>query len=122
MNLLDKKVMLASQIPKRRDGRKKFKETRHPVYRGVRRKNSQKWVCEIREPNKKSRIWLGTFPTAEMAARAHDVAVIALHGQSGCLNFAVSMWKLPIPASTMAKDIQRTAAEAAKAFRPVKLD
>ena len=122
LNLLDKKVMLASQNPKKRDGRKKFKETRHPVYRGVRRKNAQKWVCEIREPNKKSRIWLGTFPTAEMAARAHDVAVIALHGQSGCLNFADSMWKLPIPTSTMAKDIQRTAAEAAKAFRPVKLD
>ena len=122
LNLLNKKVMLASQNPKKRDGRKKFKETRHPVYRGVRRKNPQKWVCEIREPNKKSRIWLGTFPTAEMAARAHDVAVIALHGQSGCLNFADSMWKLPIPTSTMAKDIQRTAAEAAKAFRPVKLD
>ena len=122
LNLLDKKIMLASQNPKKRDGRKKLKETRHPVYRGVRRKNAQKWVCEIREPNKKSRIWLGTFPTAEMAARAHDVAVIALHGQSGCLNFADSMWKLPIPTSTMAKDIQRTAAEAAKAFRPVKLD
>ena len=122
VNLADEEVMLASQNPKKRDGRKKFKETRHPVYRGVRRKNPQKWVCEIREPNKKSRIWLGTFPTAEMAARAHDVAVIALRGRSGCLNFADSMWKLPIPASTTAKDIQRTAAEAAKAFRPTKLD
>nr|XP_023898058.1 dehydration-responsive element-binding protein 1A-like [Quercus suber]POE53847.1 dehydration-responsive element-binding protein 1f [Quercus suber] len=122
LNSLDKKVMLASQNPKRQDGRKKFKETRHPVYRGVRRKSPQKWVCEIREPNKKSRIWLGTFPTAEMATRAHDVALIALRGQSGCLNFADSMWKLPIPASTTAKDIQRTAAEAAKAFRPAKLD
>ncbi|KAL4645020.1 hypothetical protein ACB092_02G206300 [Castanea dentata] len=122
VNLSDEEVMLASQNPKKRDGRKKFKETRHPVYSGVRRKNPQKWVCEMREPNKKSRIWLGTFPTAEMAARAHDVAVIALRGRSGCLNFADSMWRLPIPASTTAKDIQRAAAEAAKAFRPVKLD
>lgn len=115
-NLSDEEVLLASRNPKKRAGRKKFKETRHPVWRGVRKRNSDKWVCEVREPNKKNRIWLGTFPTAEMAARAHDVAAIALRGRSACLNFADSVWRLPVPASTDPKDIQRAAAEAAATF------
>ncbi|KAJ9545965.1 hypothetical protein OSB04_025672 [Centaurea solstitialis] len=113
-------VMLASGNPKRKAGRKKFKETRHPVYRGVRRRNSissNKWVCEVREPNKKSRVWLGTYPTAEMAARAHDVAVLALRGPSACLNFADSVWRLPVPESSNVKDIKRAAAKAAEGFR-----
>jgi EREBP-like factor len=110
---------LASSNPKRRAGRKKFKETRHPVYRGVRRRNNNKWVSEMRKPNdQKTRIWLGTYPSAEMAARAHDVAALALRGSSACLNFADSAWSLRMPASTDAGEIRRAAAVAAEGFRP----
>ncbi|KAK1366630.1 hypothetical protein POM88_042191 [Heracleum sosnowskyi] len=56
-----------------------------------------------------------------MAARAHDVAAIALRGRNACLNFADS-WRLPVLASSEAKDIQKAAAEAAEAFRPSKND
>ncbi|PQQ14281.1 dehydration-responsive element-binding protein 1F [Prunus yedoensis var. nudiflora] len=118
-SLSDGEVILASNRPKKRAGRRVFKETRHPVYRGVRRRNNDKWVCEMREPNnKKSRIWLGTYPTAEMAARAHDVAALAFRGKLACLNFADSAWRLPVPASMDPMDIRRAAAEAAEGFRP----
>ncbi|KAK8944774.1 Dehydration-responsive element-binding protein 1E [Platanthera zijinensis] len=111
-------MTVSSAPPKRRAGRTKFRETRHPVFKGVRCRNTDRWVCEVREPRKKSRIWLGTFPTAEMAARAHDVAALALRGRAACLNFADSAWRLPTPQSSSPRDIQRAAAEAAEAFRP----
>ncbi|CAI0414356.1 unnamed protein product [Linum tenue] len=93
-------------------------ETRHPVYRGVRSRKGDKWVCELREPNTGTRVWLGTYPDPEMAARAHDVAALAFRGKSACLNFADSAWRLPIPASTDTDDVRRAAAEAAEMFRP----
>ncbi|KAK4726363.1 hypothetical protein R3W88_031280 [Solanum pinnatisectum] len=114
-------LLVSSSMPKKRAaGRKKFKETRHPVFRGVRKRNNDKWVCEIREPTKQKRIWLGTYPTAEMAARAHDVAALALKGELATLNFADSAWRLQVPISKDPKELRQAAARAAEAFEPVR--
>ncbi|URD86654.1 hypothetical protein MUK42_28421 [Musa troglodytarum] len=106
--------------PKRKGGRKKFRETRHPVYHGVRERNGGRWVCEVRELLKKNRIWLGTFRAPEMAALAHDVAAIALRGGSAQLNFPDLAGALPRARSTTPVDLRLAAAKAAEMLRPLK--
>jgi len=84
-------------------------------YRGVRMRKWGKWVAEIREPNKRSRIWLGSYATAVAAARAYDTAVFYLRGRSARLNFPDQLLDGTAPAAApgdlTAAAIRKKAAE-----------
>ncbi|GER36097.1 integrase-type DNA-binding superfamily protein [Striga asiatica] len=87
-------------------------------YKGVRKRKWGKYVSEIRLPNSRERIWLGSYNTAEKAARAFDAALYCLRGRAAQFNFPDDPPEIPGGRSMSPAEIQAAAAQFAREVPP----
>ncbi|KAM0000934.1 putative transcription factor AP2-EREBP family [Helianthus debilis subsp. tardiflorus] len=85
-------------------------------YKGVRMRKWGKWVAEVRQPNSRDRIWLGSYDTAEEAARAYDAALFCLRGPSAIINFPAHPPDIPTTTDLSPSQIQVAASRHARGF------
>ncbi|KAF9680366.1 hypothetical protein SADUNF_Sadunf06G0113700 [Salix dunnii] len=86
-------------------------ERRDSKFKGVRKRKWGRWVSEIRLPNSRERIWLGSYDSAEKAARAFDVALFCLRGRVAKFNFPDNPPNIAGARSLSPAEIQEVAAK-----------
>ncbi|KAH1124373.1 hypothetical protein AAZX31_06G054000 [Glycine max] len=95
------------------------------LYKGVRKRKWGKWVSEIRLPNSRERIWLGSYDSPEKAARAFDAALYCLRGRHANFNFPNTPCNMdtatnaPPNQSLTPQEIQEVAAKFANQVSPL---
>ncbi|GLJ10386.1 hypothetical protein SUGI_0127250 [Cryptomeria japonica] len=80
-------------------------------YKGISMRKWGKWVAEVRMPKTRSKIWLGSYDTAEQAARAFDAAVYCIRGPNAKFNFPNTIPAIPSATSLSRQEIQLVAAK-----------
>ncbi|KAK4793221.1 hypothetical protein SAY86_023656 [Trapa natans] len=83
-------------------------------FKGVRKRPSGKYAAEIHDPVKKTRLWLGTFDSAEAAARAYDAAARSFRGPKARTNFPLDLVPDSGPDRSLASAELEAAAAAAR--------